>query len=467
MPEQTNFEPTIILSRCLTDPALFGNTFASASFWTWKTVAKVIDGIPLTERREIDLFEQCTGRTKLSDKPVKRLIILVGRRGGKDRFLSAVAVWRAALCADWRQYASAGEQMAVILLGRDRRQAAILRRYCQGLLQAPLLAREVTRETSEVIEFRCGSSLEIASNDASLVRGRSAAGILGSESNHWKHDPASSSNDEEVMAAAEPSLSMCPDGGVLILGSSVSRKRGYCYRRFKELHGNDNADDICWFAASRVMNPRLPQHVVDKALAEDRPRFSAEYLNIWREDVSDCFPDDAVAAVTADVWERPPVPGTSYISAADAATGTGQDSFALAICHRDPGTNIVTLDVLRERKPRFVCFDVIRDYSQLLKQYGVSEIYADSYAKGIIADEFARNGVTFRDSENTTSENYLRALPLIMGRRVVLLNNAILRQQLTSLERYVASGQTPASSFGPRRFSRSGVYGHRHRQQPF
>ena len=93
---------------------------------------------------------------------------------------SAVAVWRAALCANWRKHISAGEGAVVILLGADKKQAAILRRYCQGLLQAPLLAAEVTRQTGEVTEFRNGASLEIATNDARLVRGRSAIAVLGS-----------------------------------------------------------------------------------------------------------------------------------------------------------------------------------------------------------------------------------------------------------------------------------------------
>jgi hypothetical protein len=30
------------------------------------------------------------------------------------------------------------------------------------------------------------------------------------------------------------------------------------YRLFKELHGNDHADDIVWFAPSATMNPKLP-----------------------------------------------------------------------------------------------------------------------------------------------------------------------------------------------------------------
>jgi hypothetical protein len=95
----------------------------------------LIDGLPLTETREVELFEQCTGRryNREARRAVRRLLLLVGRRGGKDRFFSAVAVWRAALCTDWRKYLSAGEQAVVILLGVDKKSAAILRRYCHGL----------------------------------------------------------------------------------------------------------------------------------------------------------------------------------------------------------------------------------------------------------------------------------------------------------------------------------------------
>jgi hypothetical protein len=166
--------PNITLSHALTDPSLFGNTFGASSFWTWRVVGKLIDGLPITEPRELELFRQCTGRTQPPSRgehqTLRRLILLAGRRAGKDRFFSGVAVWRAALCTDWRKHISAGEQAVVILLGRDKKQAAILRRYCEGLLRKPLLAAEVARQTGDVIEFKNGSSLEIASNDVALVR---------------------------------------------------------------------------------------------------------------------------------------------------------------------------------------------------------------------------------------------------------------------------------------------------------
>ena len=82
------------------------------------------------------------------------------------------------LAQDWKAHISAGEGAVVLLLGADRKQAAILRRYCHGLLQTPRMAAEVTRLTDEVVEFRSGGSLEIATNDARLIRGRSAIAVV-------------------------------------------------------------------------------------------------------------------------------------------------------------------------------------------------------------------------------------------------------------------------------------------------
>jgi hypothetical protein len=190
------------------------------------------------------------------------LILLAGRRGGKDRFLSAVGVWRAALCADWREHMSAGEPAVVLLLGRDKKQAGILRRYCEGLLEAPLLAHEVKRLADDVIEFRNGAVLEVATNDARLIRGRSAVAVLGSECCYWRTDEHSSSNDEEVVAAAEPSMSMCPDGGLLMLGSSVYRKLGFMISAIP--------------GVARQRNWQSRGHLLVCAVERDEPAFTGE-----------------------------------------------------------------------------------------------------------------------------------------------------------------------------------------------
>jgi hypothetical protein len=352
----------ITLFAAMRDPKLLGVPFTSPTFWPWLTVAKLIDGLPLDER-EAELFRACTGRTELPAAPVRRLYLLAGRRAGKDRFLSAVAVHRAALSANWRAVMSAGEQAVVLLLGADRKQAAILRRYCDGLLAMPLLAAEVARRTDEITEFRNGAALEVATNDARLVRGRSAIAVLGSECCYWRTDEASSSSDEEVVAAAEPSMAMTPDGGLLLLGSSVHRKRGLMYRRWKELHGSDDVDDVCWLAPSQLMNPALPAKVIERALADDPARARSEYLSEWRDDLTDFIPADVIEGATDfGVRERAPDRGQTYYAFTDAAGGTGQDSFTLAIAHRGKDGSAV-LDVVRERRPRFVPAAVVAEYA--------------------------------------------------------------------------------------------------------
>jgi hypothetical protein len=438
--EPINFIPDISLSRALVEPTLFGKIFAAPSFWPWRTVAKILDGEPLVEQREISLYEECTGRhydKQATHHPVRRLILLAGRRAGKDRFLSACAIWRAALCCDWRKHISAGEQAVVILLGADKKQASILRKYCQGLLQVPLLAREVVRTTGELTEFKNGSSLEITTNDARLVRGRSAIAVLGSECCHWRTSELAASSDEEVVSAAIPSMSMCPDTGLLMLGSSVYRKRGYMYRKFRELYGNADSEDVCWFAPSTTMNPLLRQGIVDKALAEDSHKASVEFLGVWREDMSDLIPFDVIEASTDQkVYERPPVPGQTYRAFCDAAGGTGSDSYAFCIAHRVPGTEkIAMVDCLREYRPRFVPATVIRELAAICKKYNIYEIEGDKFAGGFHSDEWQRHGIKFKPCERTTAENYLTLLPMLLNNRVRLLDNQTLRPQLAGLER--------------------------------
>ena len=128
------------------------------------------------------------------------------------------------------------------------------------------------------------------------------------------------------------------------------------YRRFKALHSNDASEDVCWFAASTVMNPCLPMSVVDKAIAEDASRARAEFLNVFREDIADFLPVDVIEAATDfGVMMRAPLASCSvrYIAYCDPAGGTGKDSFTLAIAHRDPKRMLV-VDFVAERRPRFV-----------------------------------------------------------------------------------------------------------------
>jgi hypothetical protein len=61
---------------------------------------------------------------------------------------------------------SAGEQAVVLLLAVDRKQAAILRRYCEGLCALCCWRRKWCVRPAIGVEFRNGATLEIATNAA-------------------------------------------------------------------------------------------------------------------------------------------------------------------------------------------------------------------------------------------------------------------------------------------------------------
>ena len=435
----SSWAPAITLAAAMRDPQLLGGPFTAPSFWTWHVVAKVLSGEGLDDR-EAALFRQCTGRTRLPSGPVHRMVILVGRRGGKDRFFSAVAIHRAALAADWHDLMSVGEQAVVSLLGADKKQAGILRRYCEGLLRTPLLACEAVRSTDDVIEFRNGSALEIATNNAALVRGRSAVAVLGSECCYWRTDELASSSDEEVVAAAEPSMAMCPDGGLLLLGSSVYRRRGFMFRKWKELHGNDDVDDICWLAPSAMMNPALPSKVVERALADDVMRARGEFLSEWSDDLANYVPRELIeAAIDRHVVVRPPDPRHHYVSFVDASSGLG-DSFAAAIAHREG--DLVILDAFVEVPAPFDTAQATCTVAMTLRSYRCTDTMGDDYARGWVVREFARHGIAFkpRPAGMDRSALYLEVLPAFSAGRVRLVDNAKLVSQFCALERRVMSG---------------------------
>jgi hypothetical protein len=225
--------PAVSFAAAMRDPQLLGAPFQGEGFRAWHTLAQVVSGEPL-DAADAALFRKCTGRRKLPRGPVNRVFLVVGRRGGKSRWLSALALWAAALAYDWRALVSPGETIVVALVGADRRQALLLAKYALGLARAsPLIAGQVVREAEGRLEFANGGALETMTNDDRLIRGRSMAALIGDEAAFWRSDELGASNDEEVWGAAVPSLATAPGGGWAVLSSSPSRPRGLLHRKWK------------------------------------------------------------------------------------------------------------------------------------------------------------------------------------------------------------------------------------------
>jgi hypothetical protein len=192
------------------------------------------------------------------------------------------------------------------------------------------------------------------------------------------------------------------------------------------------------------MNASLPAADIERELAADPVKNAAEYMSVWRDDISGFIPADALEAATdTGVIQRPPSSdySTRYVAFADAAGGAraGGDSFTLAIC-RGGKDGMVYLDRLLEREPPFHPATTVEEFVEVLRAYRITHVTGDHFSGGWAASEFLRHNIQYWASPRNKSELYLRVLPLLLSGRLRLLDNEKLRRQFISLERTLHAG---------------------------
>ena len=66
---------------------------------------------------------------------------------------------------------------------------------------------------------------------------------------------------------------------MVIAGSSPYARRGVLWDAFRRWHGKDDARNLVWQAATRMMNPTVPQEFVDAEFERDLGECGGR---IWR-----------------------------------------------------------------------------------------------------------------------------------------------------------------------------------------
>ncbi len=224
--------------------------------------------------------------------------------------------------------------------------------------------------------------------------------------------------------------------GMLLCASSPYARRGALWDAFNRYFGKDDPNVLVWRAPTRVMNPSVPQRLIDEAYERDPAAAAAEYGAEFRTDVERFVSLDVVdACIAVDVFERPPSQG--HVAFVDPSGGSG-DSMTLAIAH--PEGDAVVLDAVRECRPPFSPDQVVEDFATLLKSYKVSEVMGDRYAGEWPRERFKVHGIQYVVSEKTKSDLYRDLLPMLNSGRASLLDHQRLRTQIVNLERRTARG---------------------------
>src|SRR6185369_9289936 len=100
--------------EALTDDRLLGSSFEDRASWArWFVLLKAIFALPLT-KADLATFKQLTGRDKPDPQGYREAWLCIGRRAGKSRIISAIAVYLACF-VDWSANLAHGELAHVLL----------------------------------------------------------------------------------------------------------------------------------------------------------------------------------------------------------------------------------------------------------------------------------------------------------------------------------------------------------------
>jgi hypothetical protein len=430
----------------LTDAGLVGETWAA-----WRVFWKAVDAIPLAPD-ELAIFQRHTGRQTPPAAPVREVWDIVGRRGGKTRVKAARALWTA-IRRNWRAVLAEGERCVIPIIAADRRQAGQALGYIKGLLARPGFAAFATRRVlTESVELTTGVTVEVHTASFKTTRGYTCPAVVGDEVAFWSSED-SASPDVEILQALRPTMSTIP-GALLACGSTPYAQRGALFATFEKYYGHDDAVVLVWVADTLSMHrtPQLAQDIA-RAFADDPAAAASEYGQdgrvAFRTDVQAFLSREAVEAVTlADRRELPWQRDIVYVAFADPSGGS-QDSFTLAIAHRDPLSGRAVLDCVREVRPKFNPDAVCEEFAGVLQTYGLAGVTGDRYAGLWPTERFAAHGVTYAPAAVPKSDIYRQLLPAINSGRVELLDLPVLQAQLQGLERRVARGGRESIDHAP------------------
>jgi len=298
--------------------AAFRLMLPSPSWSRWLAFIKTWAALPLDEQ-ELAIYRACTGRLNPPTERARRVVALIGRRGGKTRVVAWLGAYLAAF-VDHSKVLVPGEVGVVAIMAPSKAQAGICRRYIEAFFDGePALQRMIVRRTADALDIagQGGTLIRVLVISASfkLSRGWTLVAFVGDESAFWESESTAASPDIEIYRSILPALATT--GGPAILISTPYAPTGLVYDLHDKHWGRDG-DVLVWRADSLTMNPLLDAKLIEQAYRDDPESASAEYGANFRSDLRSLFAIEALqACVVAGRRELLPQAGTVYAAFAD------------------------------------------------------------------------------------------------------------------------------------------------------
>lgn len=416
------------------------------------TLLKAFYGLPLSER-EKDIFTACTGRKEYSARPYTELTLVSGARSGKNALILTPVLLYEGLHGGFN--VNRGESVVIPCIAQDSTAADISMRLVREYARK-LGGKQVADETARKVVLKSGVEFRLFPCTSKSVYGFAICGAGLDEVGRFKF--SGSDTDEDIEAGVLRGMGQFGNRAKLVKVSTPAGKAGVLWRDFERSWGRDDPHRLVWRSTSAEMAPGInaPEFLQRMRDTMDPVR----YARLFEAD----FSDDASVFLSADVVDRATdrgclhrrredfPPNTRFVAFADPA-GHGRDEFTLAV--------VAVLGRGSERRfvhaamhvcPKGDTESMARSCVAVLRAYGLSKVHGDRATGGWVLDAFKRNGAAYeyphlrRDERNVGRELqdkhvyasrsllYLEFSPIIRSGAVRLLDDPLLRRQLTNLE---------------------------------
>lgn len=409
------------------------------SWRSWLIALRVIFGLTTKTTRRSKLIRKCTGRDpdKLPEDGFQTCLMLIGRRSGKSVISALIGAYIAILSGK-EALLKPGEIGLVAIVSTTRFQARIVRSYLRAIFDStPMLQAEVVSETKDGFQLRNGIEIQILTGTPAYVRGFTLLACVVDEICMFGYSEESKvRSDTELIQALRPALATV-NGRLICIGSPYAKK-GFAYKTHKQCFGNDKASTLVWNCPTTVMNPLLPQRIVDEALAEDLAAAKAEWLAEFRDDVAIWLPREAIEAIVVKGRkELPPRQDARYVAFVDVSGGRVEDS-AISIAHK--ADSKIVIDYARRWRSPHSPHTVVSSMADELRRFGIRRVIGDNYSGDFVGDAFRSNGIKYDKSKKTKSDLFLETVGRFCSNEVELLDDPVLIDQFAALERRTRSG---------------------------
>jgi len=413
---------------------IFLNSFEDLGTWTaWQVYLKALFGLEMTAA-EITIYKQCTGCRDIPGKASQISYVLSGRRSGKSKISSLLACY-IATSRDWSRALSPGEQGYIFLIANDKDQAKILKRYISGILQrSPRLRGLIKKELAWEIELNNRITIAVRTKNFRTLRGYTVIAAILEELAFWRSEE-SANPDYEVLAAIRPAMLTVKDS-ICVGISSAYAKRGLLYDQYKKFYGKASGP-LIWKSSTVDMNPTVDKKIIAEDIKSDPAKYKSEYLSEFRGDIESYLGiDDLEKVIEKGIISRPYETGKEYFAFCDPSGGR-VDSMTLCLAFVSEGKVIIAQ--ILERKPPFSPESAVLEFAETLKLFQISAIYSDRYAGAWVQEAFEKEGINVEYSKLSASELYAAFIPLVMNKKVLLIDNRKMKLQLANLERRTGS----------------------------